>query len=666
MVVRALIIGILSTPLSSVRADPVGNFDAATAFGARPGVSAMHLSPDGKSVAYLAPTAGSGSALLTVDLAAGAKPQIAVSASGKPDRLENCHWVSNDRLVCTVYGVVSSADGILPFSRIVAVDRSGTNLKVLSNQGNEHTRGYQLSGGKVIDWLPDEDGKVLMTRQYFPDAHVGSREGSALDGLGVDLVDTRTLAVKTVEQPQHANAAFISDGRGSVRIRGRKLRPVVGHQDSGIIGYEYRKQGARDWLPLSEFNSADDNGFLPLAVDHDLDIAYGLKMKDGRRAVYTKALDGSLTETPVYERPDVDLGGLLSMGRRNRVVGVTYATDIGRYLYLDPAVERLMKSLSRALPNQPNLDIVDSSVDEQLLLVFAGGDNDPGLYYLFDRTTRKLRTFLVARDELEGVTLATVKAVRYPAADGHQIPGYLTLPPGHEDAKGVAAIVMPHGGPSARDYWRFDWLAQYYAARGYAVLQPEYRGSSGYGEEWSNGNAKKSWRTAIGDVLDAGHWLVASGIADPSKLAIVGWSYGGYAALQCAVTEPDLFKAVIAIAPVTDWEMAVAEWRDWSNYHLVKEEIGEIENAREGSPARHADKIKAPVLLFHGALDRNVGIRQSRLMAERLQKAGVKHELVTWDDLDHYLDDSAARALMLRKSDEFLQAAMSAAPGAAP
>jgi dipeptidyl aminopeptidase/acylaminoacyl peptidase len=224
----------------------------------------------------------------------------------------------------------------------------------------------------------------------------------------------------------------------------------------------------------------------------------------------------------------------------------------------------------------------------------------------------------------------------------------------------LPAIVLPHGGPSARDEWGFDWLAQFFAARGYAVLQPNFRGSAGYGDAWLQQNGFKSWRTAIGDVLDAGRWLISEGIADPTKLSVVGWSYGGYAALQSAVTEPGFFKAVVAIAPVTDLDQLKEEWRNWSNFNLISTEVGDGPHVREGSPARNADKIKVPVLLFHGTLDRNVSIMQSRTMDARLEKAGVKHQLVIFDGLDHQLQDSSARAEMLRKSDEFLKAAIAA------
>src|SRR5262249_55674678 len=148
-----------------------------------------------------------------------------------------------------------------------------------------------------------------------------------------------------------------------------------------------------------------------------------------------------------------------------------------------PDVRALIASLGKALPGQ-TLSVVDSSVDESRMLIFSSSDVDPGVYYIFDRKTHQLQTFLVARSELEGVKLAHVKPMTYPAADGTPIPAYLTLPPGREAAKGLPAIVLPHGGPSDRDEWGFDWQPQFFAARGFAVLQPNFRGSSGYGDAW--------------------------------------------------------------------------------------------------------------------------------------------------------------------------------------
>src|SRR3984957_1231735 len=663
MSLRAIVAGSLllaSLPLLSI-AEPA--FDAAKAFGARPRVEYVSLSPDGTSVAYVSPTTGQGSVVYVQSLAKGAslasKPIL--GASGKPERLGGCDWVSNQRLVCVVYGVVASDALLEPVavSRLIAVNTDGTKMQLLSTRDSFFTRGMQLSGGNVIDWLPDEDGAVLMTRVYLPDDHTGSHIGLSKHGIAVDRIDTQTLAVQTIEQPRDDAVAYISDGRGTVRIVGvRSRHGSLGEYDSGNIAYYYRKTDSRDWLPMGEIVGEEHNGFRPVAVDRDANLVYGYKKLDGRLALYTVALDGSLKEELVYARPDVDVGGLSRIGRRHRVVGVSYSDDFSHYHFLDPDFEKLLASLTKALPGQPSLRVTDSSMDESKLLIRAGSDNDPGVYYLFDKKLRQLETLLAAREDLEGIKLASVKPIHYQAADGTSIPGYLTLPPGIGSAKDLPAIVMPHGGPSARYYWGFDWLAQFYASRGYAVLQPNFRGSTGYGDDFFKQNGFRSWPTAIGDVLDAGKWLVAQGIASPDKIAVVGWSYGGYAALQSAVLDPSGFKAVIAIAPVTDLAELKEAHRKWSDFLVVGREIGEGPHVREGSPALNAAKIKVPVLLFHGEMDRNVPIRQSKEMADRLAAAGVPHELVTWPDLDHQLDDSAARAEMLRKSDAFLRRAL--------
>jgi dipeptidyl aminopeptidase/acylaminoacyl peptidase len=632
-------------------------FDPAIAFGARPSVTDMHLSPDGMSVVYIAPTHGQGSIAYTLSLAKGSVPKPALSADGTPYRLEDCHWVSNDRLVCMLYAIIPDPEvGHVWVTRVVAVDTGGKNIQLLSTRENRNARGYRLNGGWVIDWLPDETGAVLMTRLYLPDDHTGSHLGSTAQGLGVDWIDTRTLAVKHVEPPRLDAIRYITDGRGTVRIVGAKHTYTGGQQTTNIATYSYRLPGSREWLKLADYDTTDDSGFDPIAVDHDLNVAYGYKKKEGLLALYSVALDGSLKEKLVYARPDVDVSGVVQIGRRNRVVGTAYSTEVGRATYFAPEIGTLVGSLAKALPHSL-VDITDSSTDESRMLVSTSSDVDPGVYYLFDRNSHQLQTFLVKRAELEGITLAHVRPITYPATDGTQIPAYLTLPPGHENAKGLPAIVLPHGGPSDRDEWKFDWLPQFFAARGFAVLQPNFRGSTGYGDAWFQKNGFKSWPVAIGDVLDGGRWLVHEGV-DPSKLAIVGWSYGGYAALQSAVVDPTVFKGVVAIAPVTDLPALREEYRHWTDFELASAFIGEGPHAHEGSPLEHADKIKVPVLLFHGAHDLNVSIDQSKRMAARLKALGAKCELVTWDDLDHQLEDSDARAQMLRKSDEFLRQAL--------
>jgi dienelactone hydrolase len=652
---RTMLPALLCACMPAIGAES-GSFDAAAAFGARPSIERMRMSPDGKSVAYLAPATGQGSTLYTLSLAEGATPKAALAVTAKGESLGGCLWVANDRLACRIaVNIKDPTFGIMPVNRLLAVNADGSNVKLLSKADSAYGHGIALGGGAIIDSLPAEDGVVLLARPTLSDDHAGTRLGSSAQGLGVDRVDTRTLASKRVEPPRPGADEYMTDGRGLVRIMGVSVTATANttSQASGITDFLYRAPDSQDWHKLGEYNSLERTGFIPEAVDPDHNVVIGFKKNDGRFAVYSMSLDSALAETLLYANPDVDVDSLLRIGREGRVVGASYTTDRRYAVYFDPGVKQLGAALGRAL-HQPFANVIDSSADENTLLIFAYADSDPGVYYLFDKKARHLNTFLVSRNELEGVKLASVKSITYPSADGVQVPAYLTLPPGVTSPKGLPAIVLPHGGPSARDYWGFDWLSQFYASRGFAVLQPEFRGSAGYGDAWFKENGFKSWKIAIGDVVAAGHWLIDQGV-DPQKLGILGWSYGGYAALQSAVVEPSLFKAVVAIAPVTDLALAKEEWRHWGGFYYVSTMIGDGPHVREGSPLQNAEKIKAPVLLFHAALDRNVSIEQSKSMAERMKAVGGRCELVTWDDLDHQLDDSEARTLMLRKSEAFLR-----------
>jgi dienelactone hydrolase len=629
------------------------SFDAAAAFGARPSVIDLSLSPDGQSLAWISPAPGQGAVVFTLNLAKGATRKPALYASGNPERLQSCEWLSSERLVCRVYFLIKDPQlGPLTYTRIVAVNADGSNVMRLSNKQTRHTHGLLMGGGDVIDWLPETEASVLMTRMYLANDSLGTRLGSNETGLGVDIIDTRTLQSHRVEPPRRDAVDYISDGAGHVRVVAIEDKTARGL--TGVIQYEFHPVGSAELQPLSTYRTTDDTGFLPVAVDPEHNLAYGLKKLDGRFALYTVVLDSGRAEQLVYANPQVDVARLITLGRKHRVIGVNYVTEYSHAEYFAPDVTALVQSLVGALHSP--VYIAGASQDESRMLVHTSTDVDPGVYYLFDRKSHQLQTLFVVRGQLEGVKLAAVRPVTYAAGDGTQIPGYLTLPPGAQSVKGLPAIVMPHGGPSARDVWGFDWLVQFFANRGYAVLQPNFRGSSGYGDNWYRDNGFRAWKVAIGDVVAAGHWLVSEG-ADPARLGIVGWSYGGYAALQSAVTEPALFKAVVAIAPVTDLPTLREQYLHWDSFNLTSDFIGEGAAAHEGSPAEHADRIKAPVLLFHGGTDANVSIEQSQRMESALKSAGGRVTLVTWAPLDHQLDDATARAEMLSRSDAFLRAA---------
>jgi dipeptidyl aminopeptidase/acylaminoacyl peptidase len=630
--------------------------DLAAAFGARESIQQISLSPDGTKFAMIEPAKGSGAVLMIGDLVKGGDLKPIISSSGNPDKLAGCHWSTDTRLICTLF-MSQDIDGTrLGFSRIVALDADGRNVKMLSARASSRALGIAQNGGSLIDW-GSGNGAALMTRTYVPEETTGSIVANSKEGLGVDLVDTTSLVRKVVEPPRRGATDYISDGQGNIRVMGIQPANGIGY-DKGKIVYSYRPTGSRDWKPLSTvvINAGRPVGFLPYAVDASANVIYGFENQTGHTGLYSVALDGSLTKKLVLARSDVDIDDLIEIGRSNRVVGATYVTDRREAEFFDPELKALGTALKKALPGKL-ITFVDASADENKLLLFAGSDVDPGRYYVFDKKTRSMAEVMPVRPALDGVKLATVKSITYTAADGTQIPAYLTLPAG-SDGKNLPAVVMPHGGPGSRDEWGFDWLSQYFVARGYVVIQPEFRGSTGYGDAWYQKNGFQSWRTSIGDVNDAGRWLVKSGIADPKKLAIVGWSYGGYAALQSSVLDPDLFKAIVAVAPVTDLEALRNESSNFTNFPQVDEMIGHGAWVTEGSPAKNAARIKAPVLLFHGDLDTNVGIGESRLMANRLKEAGDKVELVEFKGLDHQLDDSTARATLLSKADAFLRSSM--------
>jgi dipeptidyl aminopeptidase/acylaminoacyl peptidase len=631
--------------------------DNATLFGTRESVEQIALSPNGDRLVVIQPApTGQGAAVYVVDLATG-KPVRLTGIDGDPERLAWCRWVSNDRLLCSIYAVTEIDAIPIAMARLIAFNADGSEAKMVSTRANDRALGIDQGGGSVLDWLPEENGAVLKTRRFIPEKETGTRLANTSSGLAVEWIDTTTLKTKTIELPKRDAVEYISDGHGKIRILG--LRPPQGPDGYAghVVNYMYRTKDSNEWQPLSKVQVNRGDQFDPYAVDRDLNIVYGFARKNGRRGLYSISLDGAVTEKLIFEHPEVDAGDVVRVGRRNRVVGVTYTTEKKQVQFFDPELNRLRTALGKAIPGLPLVNFVDSSLDESKLLLWAGSDVDPGRYFLFDKKTKHLNEALLSRPLLEKVVLPSMKPISYKTADGVMVPGYLTLPPG-SDGKNLPGIVMPHGGPGSRDVWGFDWLAQYFAMQGFAVLQPNFRGSAGYGDEWYQKNGFQSWRLAIGDVNDGARWLIKEGIADSGKMAIFGWSYGGYAALQAAAVEPDLYKASIAVAPVTDLEALKSDAYKYTSYLVEKDFIGTGPHIREGSPAQNAEKIKAPVLMFHGDKDLNVTVRQSRLMADRLKDAGKVHELVIYPKLDHYLEDTTARIDMLKKSDAFLRAAM--------
>jgi dipeptidyl aminopeptidase/acylaminoacyl peptidase len=286
------------------------------------------------------------------------------------------------------------------------------------------------------------------------------------------------------------------------------------------------------------------------------------------------------------------------------------------------------------------------------------------MFYLFDANERTAKAIGAAYPALDGVRLAPRLPYTYKARDGVEIPGYLTRPLGVEGP--APLVLLPHRGPTDRDVEGFDWLAHFLASRGYAVLQPNYRGSSGYGRAWEDAG-HGGWGIGVmqHDLTDGVAAVVAAGVADPERICIVGASYGGYAALAGAVFTPELYRCAAAINGISDlrdmYTLYIGRRDGRSAAMTYWERSMGIENVRSpremldaASPAEHAGQAKAPVLLIHGRDDAVVPVGQSKKMERALRDAGKTAQLIELEGEDHWLSEATTRLQTLEALDAFL------------
>ncbi len=663
----ALLVGLAlfqaNVPSAAAQDAPAAELSAAEElalrFGIRSSVLDISLSPSGTKIAWIAPGPRHTEELRMFDLNSGEGVKLITSNSEIGQDLRRCDWVTDERLACIITLMVNDLGVLVPYDRLYALGVDGSGLLPITQRDSSRALSINQDGGRVIAFdVAGEEGKVLITRNFVPERKVGTRVGNDREGLGVDLFDINDGSRRRAVRPDAQASFFLADENGAVRLKARSREDNRGDL-TGRTVYMVRSADRGDWERLEgvTLDGSPIGNFSPAAIESRTNSLLAYHTINGFRAVIRIPLDGSGEAEVVASRDDVDVGGLVRIGRQRRVVGVNFATEKASNEYFDPELARLARGLSAALPNTPLISFAGASSDESKLLIIASSDTDAGTVYIYDKATRNLETLLAMREHLLDLPMGQMKPVTYPASDGAEIPGYLTLPPG-SDGKNLPAIVLPHGGPAARDFWGFDWIVQFFTSRGYAVLQPNFRGSSGYGEAWFGRNGYQAWDVAIGDVNDAGRWLVSEGIARADQLAVVGWSYGGYAALQSQVVEPELYKAVAAIAPVTDLEYLREDAENYTYFRLRDRQLGNGPHIRAGSPRLHAASFQAPVALFHGTLDLNVYVRHSRDMVDALEDAGKSVTYMEFEDLQHDLGDSKARMEMLSAIDSFLDEAL--------
>lgn len=355
--------------------------------------------------------------------------------------------------------------------------------------------------------------------------------------------------------------------------------------------------------------------------------------------------------------PDKSVRGALVDGQGRQLIGYVEEGDYPMARFFDAHRTKVMDATRRAFPNL-NVQLYDWNATFDRLLVTTDGPGDSGTWWLVDIKTGSA-TPIGASYPMKAEDVGLVRMIQYKTADGFQIAGVLTLPPGREP-KNLPVVIFPHGGPASRDYPGFDWWAQAFASRGYAVFQPNFRGSTGYGTQFERAGDGEWGRKMQTDISDGLADLARQGIADPKRACIMGASYGGYAALAGVTLQHGLYRCAVAVAGVSDVSKMVQtdlyeSGGDATMQRAYKAEVGSGRDLKLVSPINFADQTDAPVLLVHGKDDTVVPYVQSQAMYSALRKAGKDVEFVTMPNEDHNLSKSATRLMMLEAAVAFVE-----------
>ncbi|MFT3868267.1 MAG: S9 family peptidase [Nibricoccus sp.] len=451
---------------------------------------------------------------------------------------------------------------------------------------------------------------------------------------------------------------WLTDRNGIVRAGIQQIE-----DKSAIL---YRPNENSDWTKLGELEA--ENAFLHGFSANNASIYLSTTTeKNDCTALYAfdiekRSLGEALLTLPSYDVEYRNSGsetGAKWSKAKGKFVYFNYVEELPGVKWLDEDIEAKMEAINRRLPDTFNLP-VSFSDDGMLMLIFGRSDRNPGAYYLYNQFTRKLSPIARLMPWIEPEQMAPMKPIKYSARDGLEIHGYLTLPNGVEPTN-LPLIVMPHGGPWVRDNWEFDPLVQMLANRGYAVLQMNYRGSSGYGHAFYKKGQKQVGGTIQCDIEDGTRWAIQTKLADPKRIAIVGASYGGYSALYALGKSPDLYRCGISLCGVTDWVSIFTNLDDpeykFSRIHWIKS-IGDpeadVEKLKAISPVNFAQSITAPVLIIQGKNDRIVPPKQAKKMVTALEKAGRKPQSLFLPDEGHGSKTEKGRIAEFKAIEAFL------------
>lgn len=616
------------------------------------------ISPSGRYVAAIA-RREKDDILVTFDLTTGErKPlvRIAFTDLGKDllFYMLTVEWKTEDKLLMrsrvrpvdsNTFFTVSEAKIAKLGDRLFSVDRAtGKTIALLGDNRNAALDGvYNL--GQMKSLLPKDPQNILM-------------ELDGDNGKSLFKVDVQTGRGELVERPSESVVDWWldTDGRPVVRISiiNRTVRFYRKENDKWREFYRMRQ---RDLHEAPEYEaigpSADPDKYYVLAhpPGHD------------RLGVYLYDLKKEAFGEPLIENPTYDLESAKVARDGSRVTRYCYYAHVRICEFTDPKINAHMRGLRKYFAESANLYIFDASEDGKNFLLFVEGPDEPPAYYYYQTEKKDIQKVGSQRKVLDDLAKPLASVLTWKARDGKELSGYLTLPANAAGAHKLPLVVNPHGGPEARDHLSYDRWVQFLVSRGYAVFQPNFRGSAGFGRQFAE-SGYGQWGGAMqDDITDGVKALVEGGMVDPERVCIVGASYGGYAALAGAALTPDVYKCAVSIAGISDLDDMIS----WSKrtygsdselmkyvYKVMGDPAKDAVRIRATSPAQQVDKIKIPILLIHGTDDGIVPIAQSRLMKKVLDKSGRKTELIELEKEGHSGWEQYNELRVLRAIDQFL------------
>jgi dipeptidyl aminopeptidase/acylaminoacyl peptidase len=554
-----------------------------------PETTAYQLSPSGDYIAFLKPYENRLN--IWVQRRQGGEPTRITSVTDRD--ISSFAWKGDKYLL---YAKDNGGDENY---HLYAADRDGQAVRELTP--------FEGVKVRIVDDLEDNPTDVII--------EMNKRNKEFFDAyrLNVEAGDMKVVA----ENPGNISG-WMTDHDGNLR--------VATTTDGVNTSLLYRKTDQDPWKPILTTNFKE--AFDPQFFTFDNQNLYGVSNLGRDKSAVVEFDLGSGKETKIlYENPEVDVSGLAYSRKRKVLTSAFYTTSKTERHFFDKQAEELYDTLEQKLPGYEVL-VVSTNKNEDLFIVRTLSDRSLGAFYLYDLKSGELTKIADRNPWLHEDQLAEMKPIEYQSRDGLTIHGYLTLPKGR-DPKNLPVVVNPHGGPWVRDAWGFNPEVQFLANRGYAVLQVNYRGSTGYGRKFWQASFKQWGGTMQDDITDGVNWLVSQGIADPKRVAIYGGSYGGYAVLEGLTKNPDLYAAGVDYVGVSNLftflKTVPPYWKPYLD--MMYEMVGNPQTDKSWfeahSPALNADKIKAPLFVAQGAKDPRVNINESNQIVEALKKRGV-------------------------------------------